>query len=110
MLEIPRNQFINSQIPVTGQSVKFLDSTFKNLPHGCNCVIPETRPTALSFCPIWDHPQSYIAQKLTEESPEGDLEKQKKGKVIKFGWIEGVYVSILNYLLKSVKTLLSFSR
>ena len=22
------------------------------------------------------------------------MEKQKKGKVIKFGWIEGVYVSI----------------
>lgn len=34
------------------------------------------------------------SQKLTEELPEGDLEKQKKGKVIKFGWIEGVYVSI----------------
>ena len=52
---------------------------------------------------IWDHPQpkqyflakdEKTSQKLTEELPEGDLEKQKKGKVIKFGWIEGVYVSI----------------
>ena len=54
---------------------------------------------------IWDHPQptqyflakdeqTLSSQKLTEELPEGDLEKQKKGKVIKFGWIEGVYVSI----------------
>merc|ERR1719264_609070 len=34
-------------------------------------------------------------KKLTEESPEGDLEKQKKGKVIKFGWIEGVYMRCL---------------
>ena len=71
---------------------------------------------------IWNHPQptqyflakiwrrTLSSQKLTEELPEGDLEKQKKGKVIKFGWIEGVYVSILNYLLKSVKTLSSFSR
>ena len=53
---------------------------------------------------IWDHPQptqyflakdekTLSSQKLTEELPEGDLEKQKKGKVIKFGWIEGVYVS-----------------
>ena len=25
----------------------------------------------------------------------GDVEGQKKGKVIKFGWIEGVYVSTL---------------
>ena len=29
-------------------------------------------------------------------SKEGqDLEKQKKGKVIKFGWFEGVYVSAI---------------
>merc|ERR1719264_14206 len=34
-------------------------------------------------------------KKLTEESLEGDLEKQKKGKVIKFGWIEGVYMRCL---------------
>ena len=63
----------------------------------------------LSFCPIWDHLQSHIAQKLTEESPEGDLEKQKKGKVIKFGWIEGVYVSILTTFFKVLKLFL-FSR
>ena len=49
---------------------------------------------------IWHHTSQIfflilLAQKLTEEVPEGDLEKQKKGKVIKFGWIEGVYVSIL---------------
>jgi len=34
-------------------------------------------------------------KKLTEELPETDLEKQKKGKVIKFGWIEGVYMRCL---------------
>ena len=27
------------------------------------------------------------------ERKEDDVENQKKGKVIKFGWIEGVYVS-----------------
>ena len=43
----------------------------------------------------FDDQQSFICQKLTEELPETDLEKQKKGKVIKFGWIEGVYVSTL---------------
>ena len=80
--------------------LNFSDSTLKTCHVGA--IVSFLKHDPLSFCPIWDHPQSYIAQKLTEESPEGDLEKQKKGKVIKFGWIEGVYVSILNYLLKSV--------
>lgn len=34
------------------------------------------------------------AKKATEEG-DGDVEKQKKGKVIKFGWIEGVYMRCL---------------
>merc|ERR1719288_48867 len=29
------------------------------------------------------------------KSKEGDVESQKKGKVIKFGWIEGVYMRCL---------------
>ena len=31
------------------------------------------------------------------------MEGQKKGKVIKFGWIEGVYVSLMFYTIFSVK-------
>ena len=34
-------------------------------------------------------------KKYIVKSGAGDLEGQKKGKVIKFGWIEGVYVSTL---------------
>ena len=34
-------------------------------------------------------------KKYVIKSGAGDVEGQKKGKVIKFGWIEGVYVSTL---------------
>ena len=47
-----------------------------------------------TFLQKFEDEKTLSSQKLTEELPEGDLEKQKKGKVIKFGWIEGVYVSI----------------
>ena len=39
--------------------------------------------------------EPFLPQKSSEEGGEEDVEGQKKGKVIKFGWIEGVYVSIL---------------
>ena len=88
---------IDSPIPVTGQSLEFLEFQLEKLafPHQCNCV-------NLVFLPDLDHPQPFITQKLTEELPEGDLEKQKKGKVIKFGWIEGVYVSTLSLTFLTV--------
>ena len=88
---------IDSPIPVTGQSLEFLEFNLKNLPFLISAIV-----LILPFCLILDHPQPFIAQKLTEELPEGDLEKQKKGKVIKFGWIEGVYVSTLSLTFLTV--------
>ena len=51
--------------------------------------------------------KSFFALQKSSKRKDDDLEGQKKGKVIKFGWIEGVYVS--NQYLFSAKVVICFN-